>query len=217
MNATSVTLAAKAALALSRVALRFPSWEVDLDLVLRGAAKAVVVLALAAFARWALKRLARRMIARVEAGDPATVSSRVQRATTLAQILTHVGMVVIIIAAGLLFLDIFINIAPLLAGAGVLGLALSLGGQGVMKDIVTGFLIVLEDQYAVGERIRIGELEGTVHRLTLRATVLRADDGTLHYLANGALTAVANLSRGRPGRPGVAAAPEAGRGTAGPA
>ena len=215
MNATSVSLAAKAALTLSTVGLRFPRWDLDLDLVLRGAVKAVVVLALAAFARWTLKRLARRMIARVEAGDPGTVSSRIQRATTLAQIMTHVGMVVIVIAAGMLFLDIFINIAPLLAGAGVLGLALSLGGQGVMKDIVTGFLIVLEDQYAMGERIRIGDLEGTVHRLTLRATVLRTDDGTLHYLSNGALTAVANLSRARPAGPGVATAP--GRAPAGPA
>jgi small conductance mechanosensitive channel len=221
MNAMPASLAAAAAPSLSAIALRLPKWDIDIDLLMRGAAKAVVVLALASFARWMLKRLARRVIARVEAGDPDTVSSRVQRATTLAQILTHVGMVVIVIAAGLLFLDIFINIGPLLAGAGVLGLALSLGGQGVMKDIVTGFLIVLEDQYAVGERIRIGDLEGTVHRLTLRATVLRADDGTLHYLSNGALTAVANLSRSRPARPrpggAGAAAPEAGRGTAGPA
>ncbi len=215
MNATFAPLAA--VLALSRVALRFPSWEIDLDLVVRGAVKAVVILALAYVARWSLRRLARRIITRVAAGDPDTVSSRVHRATTLAQILTHVGMAAIVIAAGLLFLDIFINIGPLLAGAGVLGLALSLGGQAVMKDIVTGFLIVLEDQYAVGERIRIGEVEGTVHQLSLRATVLRADDGTLHYLANGALTAVANLSRGRPGRAGGAAVSEAGRGAAGPA
>jgi small conductance mechanosensitive channel len=203
--------------ALGAVGLRLPRWEVDLDLVLRGAAKAAVVLALAYLARWSLKRLARRIVAGVEAGDPRTVSSRVQRATTLAQILTHVGTVVIVIAAGLLFLDIFINIGPLLAGAGVLGLALSLGGQGVMKDIVTGFLIVLEDQYAVGERVRIGEVEGTVHRLTLRATVLRADDGTLHYLANGSVTAVANRSRGQTGPAPRPAARDPGRETAGPA
>jgi moderate conductance mechanosensitive channel len=212
----SASLATASAAALSAVGLRFPRWDVDLDLVLRGAVKAVVILALATFARWALRRLARRIIARVAAGDPSTVSSRVQRATTLAQILTHVGMVVIIIAAGLLFLDIFINIGPLLAGAGVLGLALSLGGQGVMKDIVTGFLIVLEDQYAVGERVRIGDVEGTVHQLTLRATVLRAEDGTLHYLANGSIVAVANLSRGRTAQP-AGAAPAAGRGPARPA
>ncbi len=69
----------------------------------------------------------------------------------------------------------------------MLGLAVSLGGQGVMKDVVTGFLIVLEDQYAVGERVRIGDVEGTVQQLTLRSTVLRADDGTLHFVPNGSL------------------------------
>jgi len=214
MNATPAPLAA-AALALSRVALRFPSWEVDLDLVVRGAVKAVVILALAYLARWALKRLARRIVTRAESGDSAGLRLRAQRATTLAQLLTHVGAIVIVIVAGLLFLDIFINIGPLLAGAGVLGLAVSLGFQGVMKDLITGFLIVLEDQYAVGERVRIGDVEGTVHQFSLRATALRADDGTLHYLANGSLSAVANLSRGRPGRAGGAAAPEVGRGTAG--
>ena len=215
MHVTPTPFAARAATSLSAVALRFPKWEVDLDLVLRGAVKAVVILALAYLARWSLRRLARRIITRVAAGDPATVSSRVQRATTLAQILMEVGTVTIIIAAALLFLDIFINIGPLLAGAGVLGLALSLGGQAVMKDFVTGFLIVLEDQYAVGERIRIGEVEGVVHQLTLRFTVVRADDGTLHYLANGSINAVANLSRGDAA--GRAAAATPGRGAPGAA
>jgi moderate conductance mechanosensitive channel len=215
VNVPAASLVAGLALAIRSVELRLPTWELDRQLVLRGAVKAFIILLLAYAARWALRRLARRIVARVEAGDAATISARMQRAATLAQILTHVGTIVIVIAAGLLFLDIFINIGPLLAGAGVLGLALSLGSQGVMKDVVTGFFIVLEDQYAVGERVRIGEVEGTVHQLSLRSTVLRADDGTLHHLANGALTAVANLSRRNAGRFG--AAPPAGRGTAGPA
>jgi small conductance mechanosensitive channel len=176
------------------------NWDLDLDLLLRGAGKVVIIILLAWIARWALRRLAKRIIARVEAGDPDTVSSRVQRATTLAQIVTHVGVALIAIVAVLFLLDIFINIAPLLAGAGVVGLALSLGAAGVMKDIIAGFLILLEDQYAIGERIGIGDLQGTVHKLTLRLTVLRTDDGTLHYIANGTVTAVANLSRGRAAR-----------------
>jgi small conductance mechanosensitive channel len=216
MIATSPPLAASAASALAVVGLRLPAWEIDLDLVLRGAVKAVVVLLLVYLARWALRRLARRIILRAEAGDAPGLRFRAQRAATLAQLLIHVGGIVIVIVGGLLFLDIFISIGPLLAGAGVLGLAVSLGFQGVMKDIITGFLVVLEDQYAVGDRVRIGDVEGTVHGLTLRSTVVQADDGTLHYLANGALTAVANLSRGRTGRPG-SPAPGAVRGTAGTA
>jgi len=179
---------------------RHVNWELDLDLLLRGAAKALVILLLAWVARWALRRLARRVTLRAQAGDPATVGARAQRAATLAQLLNHVGMIVIVIVAGLLVLDIFINIGPLLAGAGVLGLAVSLGFQTVMKDIISGFLIVLEDQYAVGDRVRIGDVEGTVQQLTLRSTVLRGDDGTLHYVSNGSLTAVANLSRRNVGR-----------------
>jgi small conductance mechanosensitive channel len=176
------------------------TWELDLDLLLRGAGKVLVILLLAYFARWVLRRLARRVTLHAQAGDPATVGARTQRAATLAQILTYVGTIVIVIVAGLSILDIFINIGPLLAGAGVLGLAVSLGFQTVMKDVVTGFLIVLEDQYAVGERVRIGDVEGTVQQLTLRSTVLRGDDGTLHHVANGSLTVVANLSRRNVGR-----------------
>ena len=176
------------------------NWELDVDLLLRGAGKALVILLLAYVARWAVRRLARRITVRAQAGDAATAGARSQRAATLAQLLNHVGMIVIVIVAGLLVLDIFINIGPLLAGAGVLGVAASLGGQGVMKDIISGFLIVLEDQYAVGERVRIGDVEGTVQALTLRSTVLRCDDGVLYHLANGSLTAVANLSRRNVGR-----------------
>ena len=176
------------------------NWELDFDLLLRGAGKALVILLLAYVARWAVHRLARRITVRAQAGDAATVGARAQRAATLAQLPNHVGMIVIVIVAGLLVLDIFINIGPLLAGAGVLGLAVSLGFQGVMRDIITGFLIVLEDQYAVGERLRIGDVEGTVRVLTLRCTVLQGDDGVLHHLANGSLTAVANLSRRNVGR-----------------
>ncbi len=180
-------------------AVLFPArkinWELDLDLLLRGAGKIAVILVLAYLARWALHRLAARITQRAQAGDPAAVGGRAQRAATLAQLLNHVGMIVIVLVAGLLVLDIFINIGPLLAGAGVLGLAVSLGFQDVMKDVITGFLVVLEDQYAVGDRVRLGEVEGTVQQLTLRSTVLRGDDGTLHFLANRALTAVANLSR----------------------
>ena len=176
------------------------NWELDLDLLLKDAGKALVILLLAYVARWAVRRLARRVTLRAQVGDPATVGARGQRAATLAEILNHAGMIVIVIVAGLLVLDIFINIGPLLAGAGVLGLAASLGFQTVMKDIITGFVIVLEDQYVVGDRVRIGDVEGTVQQLTLRSTVLRGDDGTLHYISNGSVTSVANLSRRNAGR-----------------
>jgi small conductance mechanosensitive channel len=170
-------------------------WELDVDLLLRGVGKALLILAVAWVARWALHRLSRRIIQHAQTGDPATAGARAQRAATLAQLLNHTGMVVITIVALLLALDIFINIGPLLAGAGVLGVAASLGGQAMMKDLFSGFVIVLEDQYAVGDRVRIDSVEGTVQLLTLRSTVVRSDDGALHFVANGSVAAVANLSR----------------------
>jgi len=202
-----------AAASAGAVAVRFPHWELDLDLLLRGVLKAVVILAVAYLSRGALRRLARRIEARAAPGDAATRSARAQRAATLAGLITHVGNIVIVVVAGLLFLNIFIDIGPLLAGAGVLGVAVSLGGQAVMKDLITGFLIVLEDQYTVGDRVRIGDVEGVVQQLTLRTTVLQAPDGTLHYLANGGVTAVNNRSRagtrgaGAPAGPGAEARP----------
>jgi moderate conductance mechanosensitive channel len=187
------------------VGVRFPHWDVDLDQMLRGAAKAAVILVLAYLARWALKRLARRIATRAMPRDATAHGPRAQRAATLAGLLTHVGNIAIVVVAGLLFLDIFINIGPLLAGAGVLGVAISIGGSGVMKDLITGFFMVFEDQYAVGDRVKIGDVEGTVHELTLRTTVIKADDGALHYLANGSITVVTNRSRGRPAVAGGAA------------
>ena len=195
---------AAAPAALSKVAVRFPHWELDLDAVLRGLGRAAVILLLAWLARWALRRLARRIEARAAAGDPLTRGLRVERARTLAGLLEHVGAIVIVIVAGLLLLDIVTNIGPLLAGAGVLGLAVSLGFQAVMKDVITGFMIVLEDQYAVGDRVKIEDVEGVVHQLTLRTTVLRDDAGALHYIANGTVTAVTNHSRAQPPAAGAA-------------
>jgi len=171
------------------------NWELDLEQLLRGAAKGLVILLLAYVAWRALRRLARRMALRAQAGDLTVAGARMQRAATLAQILSRAGTIVIVMVAGLLFLDIFINIGPLLAGAGVLGVAVSLGGQSVMKDIIFGFLIVLEDQYVVGDRVRIGDVEGTVQVLALRSTVVRSDDGALHFISNGTISSVANLSR----------------------
>ena len=196
MSPSALSVPVVVASALRSLAARLPRWQLDSEQVLRGALKTAVIVGLAYAARWTLRRLSRRIVARAREADTAARGSRAQRATTLADLLNHIGMIVIVIVAGLLVLDIFINIGPLLAGAGVLGLAASLGFQGVMKDVITGFFVVLEDQYAVGDRVRIGDVEGTVQHLTLRSTVVRSDDGALHHVANGSLTAVANLSRG---------------------
>jgi small-conductance mechanosensitive channel len=88
------------------------------------------------------------------------------------------------------------DLAPLLAGVGIIGLAVGFGAQNLVRDIVTGFFILFEDQYGVGDVIQINEVaSGKVEQLTLRLTGLRDLDGTMHYISNGTITHVANRTK----------------------
>lgn len=88
-----------------------------------------------------------------------------------------------------------VNVTPILASAGVLGVAVGFGAQSLIKDFFAGFMILLEDQYNVGDVIKIGETAGVVERLTLRMTSVRALDGALITIPNGTITTVSNLSK----------------------
>jgi len=87
------------------------------------------------------------------------------------------------------------GLKTLLAGAGVAGLAIGFGAQSLVKDIISGFFVLLGDQYGVGESIRVGNLEGVVEEMTLRVTVLRNADGEIHVIPNGSVQTVSVLSR----------------------
>jgi small conductance mechanosensitive channel len=94
-------------------------------------------------------------------------------------------------------LDIInIDLGPLIAGAGIAGIALGFGAQSLVRDFFTGFFVLLEDQYAVGDIVEIETAKGTVERFTLRLTSIRALDGTLHHVSNGHIKMVANSSAG---------------------
>lgn len=88
------------------------------------------------------------------------------------------------------------ELAPLLAGAGVLGLAIGFGAQSLVKDVITGFFIILEDQFAVGDVIQTGTLKGTVEIIGLRSTRLVSWTGEVHIIPNGMITNVTNFSVG---------------------
>jgi len=90
--------------------------------------------------------------------------------------------------------EININIGPLLAGAGVIGAALAFGAQNIVKDYLAGFFILLENQYTLGDVVRIGALSGTVEEITMRITVLRGFDGAMHVIANGTIQSVSNMT-----------------------
>jgi small conductance mechanosensitive channel len=119
----------------------------------------------------------------------------VNRAETLARLVQGVGVAVIAFSAALMALSLFVNITPLVATVGVAGLAVSFGAQSLVKDVIAGFFILLENQYQLGDSIRIAGVEGTVSHMTLRATVLRDGSGVVHFVPNGQITVVSNQTR----------------------
>ncbi|WP_020620994.1 mechanosensitive ion channel family protein [Paenibacillus daejeonensis] len=118
-----------------------------------------------------------------------------RRMRTLGKLLKNVVSYVIHFVSVLLILSEFnINLGPLLAGAGVIGLAIGFGAQSLVKDIITGFFIILEDQFAVGDTIQTGSFKGTVEMIGLRSTRLLSWTGELHIIPNGSINEVTNYS-----------------------
>jgi small conductance mechanosensitive channel len=119
-----------------------------------------------------------------------------RRAETLRQIARSVGRGVLGVVV---FLEVTSEVGypmgPLLAGAGIVGLAIGFGAQSLVKDVISGFFVILEDQYGVGDVVRTGALEGTVEGMSLRVTVLRGGDGEVHVIPNGAIQSVTVLSK----------------------
>ena len=119
-----------------------------------------------------------------------------QRALTLAAVLRNIASVVIYGIAGLLCLgELNVNLGPLIAGAGIAGIAIGFGAQSLVRDFLAGMFIVLEDQYGVGDDVNLGEASGTVEKVTLRTTWLRDMRGTLWVVPNGEIRRVANRSQ----------------------
>jgi small-conductance mechanosensitive channel len=146
---------------------------------------------------WRVVRLTAHRIERaVDDGDDSVTTLREKRGRTISQLLRSVGRVVIITMAVLLTFNVFINIAPILAGAGILGLAISFGAQSLVRDIISGFFIQLEYQFAVGDVIDAAGKNGVVERMTMRVVVLRDIEGTMHVIPNGEIKVVSNKTRG---------------------
>lgn len=143
-----------------------------------------------------------RMQRRLEGAETETQELNLQRAATLTHAVSYVIKVAIWTLALLLLLGEFdLDIGPLIAGAGIAGVALGFGAQSVVKDFLSGFFFLLEDQFSVGNQVTLNaggkELEGRVEALSLRITELRDEAGTLHIIPNGNIVVVGNRSRTR--------------------
>ena len=158
----------------------------------------IVLILLAAMV---VSRLAGRTIRRaarsVQARSPISTRSvrGEQRAQTLGDVLASVVRFLVYGIALLVVLDeVGINLAPLLAGAGIAGVAIGFGAQSLVKDVISGLFILLEDQYGVGDVVSLGDATGTVEDVSLRVTRLRAVDGTVWFVPNGEIRKVGNSS-----------------------
>jgi len=163
--------------------------------------RVITILVIAIVVTIVTRLLVRRFRRKLESAPSVTQELNLQRATTLAHALSTGVVVVIWSIAFLLILGTLdVNLAPFLASAGVVGVALGFGAQSVVKDTLTGFFILLENQFGVGDVIEVqttaGPVSGKVEDLTLRVTTLRAFDGTLHVVPNGNIQVVSNKSRG---------------------
>ena len=121
---------------------------------------------------------------------------RVQQVRTVASVVTSIAVVVIFFVAALQVLSILgFNLGPMLASAGIAGLAIGFGAQTLVHDFINGFFILLENQYDIGDTVRIAGVKGAVEGMNLRHTVLRDDDGTVHFVPNSAIQIVSNTTR----------------------
>jgi small conductance mechanosensitive channel len=147
-----------------------------------------------------LIRAGNRVIDRVEKrllNEDRLLGRSMSRSRTLAEVSRSVLRVVIWTFAVLEVMQLLgINLGPLIAGAGIAGVALGFGAQSLVRDFFSGFFVLLEDQYGVGDYVEIENAKGTVERFNLRLTSIRASDGTLHHISNGQIKMVGNSSAG---------------------
>lgn len=171
------------------------NWGDDaVDFVRRQAPKIVFVAIATYLAILLLHWLAKRAVRLRTRHLPSGV--RAQQVQTLASVTSNVGSYAIGALGALEILSLFgLNLEPLLASAGIVGLAVGFGSQALVKDVINGFFILLDDQYGIGDAVRVGGVRGTVEDMSLRRTVLRDEDGSVHTVPNSEIRVVSNLSR----------------------
>ena len=143
----------------------------------------------------AVSKVGRSIVKKVEDEDETTRSERERRADTLFAVVNVTTKVFVwVIVAFMILKEVGANITPLLTGAGVVGLAIGFGAQNIVRDFFNGFLILLENQYRVGDVIEIAGRSGTVESINLRTTVIRDLSGVVHVIPNGEIRAVDNMT-----------------------
>jgi small conductance mechanosensitive channel len=174
----------------------------------------VLIIVVGLVFRWLVSRGIDRIVRRASAGTvpgiiagtkagavladlrPGAGERRQQRAQTMGSILKSIASGLILAIVAVMVLDqVGVNIAPIIASAGIVGIALGFGAQNLVKDFLSGIFMILEDQYGVGDSVDLGEATGTVEAVGLRVTRVRDVDGTVWYVRNGEVLRVGNQSQ----------------------
>lgn len=190
------------------------AWDWFTGAPLRSVVIIVAGVLVVAVARWVLARVMKRLATAprpvvdesgrvtVTLGDVPNDHSRARRINTLHQLLAStIGVVVTVVVVIMVLAEWGVNVAPLIASAGIVGVAVAFGAQSLVSDIVSGLFMLTESQYNVGDRVELGAAgstlaAGTIEEVGLRVTTLRDDDGRLWYVRNGQILRVANESQG---------------------
>ncbi|MEY3149247.1 MAG: hypothetical protein RL029_521 [Actinomycetota bacterium] len=161
----------------------------------------VVILILALFLQMVATRAIKKALFKVaEAdfipGEKSSVTRQRERARTAASVLNSSSKAVIGLVAGAMILgELGVDLGPLVASAGVVGFAVGLGAQTIVRDVFSGIIMLVEDQYGVGDQVDVLDVKGTVETVGLRITTIRDRQGTLWYLRNGEILKVGNKSQ----------------------
>jgi len=171
-------------------------WTPVLDWLLEHGTRIIIILAVGIALWFILKRffppLVRRTLVRTKGEGQRSLQ---KRADTLIGVLMGLGKVVILVFLVFMILsELDIPIAPIMAGLGIAGLAVGFGGQYLIKDLIAGIFILLENQYRVGDVVRIADIAGLVEHINLRKTVLRDLDGIVHHVPNGEIKVASNFT-----------------------
>lgn len=179
-----------------RVMQMLNSWRDDtFDFVRHQVPRVIGVLVIAFILTRLLKIVAHHVAALAERGG-LPIAVRAQQLRTLSSVVYSVGVFIILFVAAMQILPLVgINMGPLLASAGIAGLAVGFGAQTLVHDFINGFFILAENQYDIGDTIRIAGVQGTVEAITLRRTVLRDADGAVHTIPSSEIKIVSNLTR----------------------
>lgn len=179
---------------------KHPSSPLRTDLInmewLQDQAGRIALILLIAFILVRLLRIATNRLVLLSKSQELPQGMRAQQLRTLASVINSVGVFIIFFFATMQLLSTFgVDMKPLLASAGIAGLAIGFGAQTLVKDVINGFFILLENQYDLGDVVRVAGVKGTVEAMTMRRTILRDADGTLHVIPNSEIKIVSNMTR----------------------